>query len=90
LYGNITKKTDANYVILEEILAVLDIPQKNDLSVEIAKYISSLGLEIDFIKLGISLDDICECLSSGNIERLKNNPRYFDKKVFFKETKFLG
>ena len=81
---------NSNSENLKQVL--LEYLPKNNLSLDkrISLYISSLGIQVNLIELKISKEEIVLALSSGNKERLKNNPRVFEYELFIKETSILN
>jgi alcohol dehydrogenase len=92
-YLNSAESNLSNNSNLENLKQVLlEYLPKNNLSLDksISLYISSLGIQLNLIELKISKEEISLSLSSGNKERLKNNPRVFEYELFIKETNILN
>lgn len=79
--------------VKEKINSIASFLETNTDQVDlvIAKFISSLGLEINFNQLNISLNKYNEIVKDINIERLKNNPGSINddtiKQIYFYNCK---
>ena len=76
--------------ILVKLMKFLSIEDISKLDDNVRTFISNLGIEINFEKLGITKDDLITTLQSANPERLNNNPRKYNVKKFIDETSILS
>lgn len=78
-----------NKDILEKLMKLFSIEDVFKLEENVKNFISNLGVEINFLKMGITKDDLMTTLNSANPERLRNNPRKYNVENFIDETLIL-
>lgn len=75
---------------LDQLINVLEkeLPINNNslLDQRVKEFIESIGVSLNLEDLKISKEDFVLSLKSGNVERLKNNPRKVDINQYLKET----